>query len=220
MNSEIKKFTWNYLDSNMYVLEHKNNFLVIDPIDSTEALNGFKNAETITVLLSHEHFDHISGLNKLRKLEKCETVVIANEECSNRIQDPKRNMSLYADVLMALAEKPVTEILKPFVCTKADITFNDSYSFDWFGLKVSLVSTPGHSPGSICIGVNNLLFSGDTLLENRFMNRFPGGNTKVFKKKTVPVLKQLLEKVDYVYPGHGMVISRETALQILDNNVL
>jgi len=72
----------------------------------------------------------------------------------------------------------------------------------------------------MCIAVEYILFSGDTLLENRFMNRFPGGNTKVFKKKTVPVLKQLLEEVDYVYPGHGMVMSRETALQVLDKNML
>ena len=220
MNLQINRHVWDYNDSNMYLLKKGNHLLVIDPVDSGKAFTDIDTAATITVLLTHEHFDHISGLNKLRKLAKCETVVIANEECSFRIQDPKRNMSLYADVLMALAEKPTTETLQPFACAKANITFSDRYSFEWFGLKVSLVSTPGHSPGSVCIVVDNILFSGDTLLENSFMTRFPGGNTKAFKKKTMPVLKQLLEEVDYVYPGHGMVMSRETALQVLDKNIL
>ncbi len=215
---KVECFTWDYLDSNMYVLKNGNNLLVIDSIDKEDALDYCKNADTVTIILTHEHFDHICGLNQLRSMAPNKVKVIASTECSKRIEDPKLNMSAYADVLIALAEKPLPKIILPFSCAKADITFDERYFFKWFGINIELVSTPGHSPGSVCIVIDNKLFSGDTLLENSFMNHFPGGDTKLFKAKTVPVLQSLLNSVDYVYPGHGTLMTKEVAKGTIDIN--
>ena len=217
MKLEVLLFTWDYLDSNMYVLKNGKHLLMVDPIDNEEALNHCKYAETITILLTHEHVDHICGLNALRSLAPYKVKVIASSECSKRICSPKLNMSAYANVLMELAEKPVNMVLPPFSCAKADIVFDERYTFNWFEVNVEMISTPGHSPGSVCIVIGNMLFSGDTLLENRFMTRFPGGNTKLFRKKTVPILENLLNCVDFVYPGHGTMMTREMALRMLQN---
>ena len=65
MGIEVRRFTWDYLDSNMYVLIAEGQALVIDPIDSDEAFEYMRPFHEITVLLTHEHFDHICGLNKL-----------------------------------------------------------------------------------------------------------------------------------------------------------
>jgi len=202
----------------MYVLKNGSHLLVIDPIDKEDVLDYCRNADTITVILTHEHFDHICGLNKLRSMVPNKVKVIANKECSERIGNPKLNMSVYADTLMALAEKTVDKVLQPFSCAVADIIFSEGYSFDWLGEDVELISTPGHSPGSASIVMDNMLFSGDTLLVNSFMTRFPGGKTKLFKSKSVPVLQTLLNSVDFVYPGHGTIMTRETAKRALDIN--
>ena len=158
MKLEVLLFTWDYLDSNMYVLKNGKHLLMVDPIDNEEALNHCKYAETITILLTHEHVDHICGLNALRSLAPYKVKVIASSECSKRICSPKLNMSAYANVLMELAEKPVNMVLPPFSCAKADIVFDERYTFNWFEVNVEMISTPGHSPGSVCIVIGNMLF--------------------------------------------------------------
>lgn len=69
-------------------------------------------------------------------------------------------------------------------------------------LSLQIFHTPGHTPGGICILVNNHLFSGDTL--------FPGGPGRTSSPEN---LVQLLEGIrnkllvlqddTIVYPGHG-----------------
>lgn len=215
MIKKVDCFTWDYLDSNMYVLKKGSHLLVIDPIDKEDALDYCKNADTITVILTHEHFDHICGLNLLRSMAPNRVKVIASRECSKRIGNPKFNMSAYADILMALAEKSADKVLQPISCVAADIIFHECYSFDWLEDEVELITTPGHSPGSVCIVIDNKLFSGDTLLENSFMNRFPGGDTKLYKEITLPLLKALLQRVKFVYPGHGAMLARKMAINTL-----
>ncbi len=219
---EIRKLVWNFLDSildsNMYVLQEEKQYLVIDPIDNDDILEELGNANSVTVLLTHEHFDHICGLNKLRTTFSCK--VIASKTCSDRIQDVKANMSLYADIMATVAknEIQVPESWVPFSCNEADITFADSYTFTWMGHPVELIATPGHSPGSCCILADDKLFSGDTILENRMMIGFPGSSKKVFRKETIPLLEKLLYRVNYVYPGHGDVMTRKEAIRAIDTD--
>ena len=105
----------------------------------------------ITVLLTHEHFDHIAGLNQLRGVCAPSCVVIAGETCSERIQDTKANLSAYADVLTQLGGKQIPEHWSPFCCKAADIAFDNRYAFRWMRHGVKLGSAPGHSIGSCCI---------------------------------------------------------------------
>ena len=114
---KIDRFTWGFLETNMYVLQAADDFLVIDPIDNVEILEKLKGSESLTVLLTHEHFDHICGLNKLREIATYK--VIASKECSERIKDAKTNLSAYADVLAEIAEKQVPASWTPFCCESA-----------------------------------------------------------------------------------------------------
>lgn len=74
---------------------------------------------------------------------------------------------------------------------------------NWAGNDIELFSTPGHSPGSVCITFNRKLFTGDSLLEKGPMNRFPGGSKSDYLLKTLPFLKRQIKKVDIIFPGHG-----------------
>ena len=215
--------------------------LIIDPADCAAVLERCRGAATVTALLTHEHFDHISGLNKLRELRRWNLspefgehqkdyaieinenmefpcLVVAGEICSKRIQDVRENMSVYADVLAELAEKQLVGPVEPFTCQEADITFKDYYSFCWLGHTVDLFATPGHSAGSCCIRVDDFLFVGDSVLENNLMVKFPGSNKKLYQSVTVPLLEKLLgNRVTSVYPGHGDVMNCEFALKTIKN---
>lgn len=189
---KVEQYSWGFLETHTFLFEDNNHVLAIDPTDQEELLTKCCGAASVTVLLTHEHFDHISGLNKLRDSCKSLRRVIAGEICSERIQDAKSNMSVYADVLAEVAEKPLLESISPFTCRAADITFKDYYAFCWTGHTVEIFSTPGHSAGSCCILVDDMLFVGDTVLENNLMAQFPGSSKKLYRNITVPLLEKLL----------------------------
>lgn len=140
-------------------------------------------------LLTHEHYDHISGLPALKESWGCQ--VICSRECSVAITDPTRNFSRY------LVQRDV-------VCGKADLVCEDlGWSLDWCGGRFRFIPTPGHSPGSICIAIENLLFTGDCLLPDvkRVIN-LPGGNKKELEK-SLTLLLDTFDPETLVYPGHG-----------------
>lgn len=214
---EVEAFVSGFLDTNTYLLEEDRHLLIIDPANHVAVLEKCRNAVSVTLLLTHEHFDHINGLNWIRELCASSCRVIAGEICSERIQDTKANLSAYADVLAELGGKQIPEHWSPFCCKAADITFENQYAFRWMGHAVELFSTPGHSSGSCCIVVDELLFVGDTVLENNLMVKFPGSSKKLYRSVTVPLLERLLlgNRISCVYPGHGDVMSPEMALRLI-----
>ncbi len=214
---KVETFVSGFLDTNSYLLKEDDHLFIIDPSDHSAVLKKCRNAVTITVLLTHEHFDHIIGLNRIQDLCASSCVVIAGATCSERIQDTKANLSAYADVLAELGGKQIPEHWSPFACKAADITFDDRYAFQWMGHAVVFFSTPGHSAGSCCIVVDDMLFVGDTVLENNLMVKFPGSSKKLYRSVTVPLLEKWLlgNRVSFVYPGHGDVMSPEMALRLV-----
>lgn len=218
----VERIVSGFLDTNTYLVEEDRHLLIIDPADLTAVLEKCRNAATITVLLTHEHFDHIGGLNQIKDGCSSTCVVIAGKTCSERIQDAKTNLSAYADVLAELGGKQIPEHWSPFSCKAADITVDNHYAFHWMGHGVELFSTPGHSAGSCCVVLDDMLFVGDTVLENNLMVKFPGSSKRLYRSVTVPLLEMLLtgtllpeNRVTHVYPGHGEVMSPEVAVELI-----
>ena len=65
----INTYSFYPIDSNMYVILENKKALIIDPCVSEEAKEYLKSEQVkeILVLLTHEHYDHISGVNWLRE---------------------------------------------------------------------------------------------------------------------------------------------------------
>ena len=116
-----------------------------------------------------------------------------------------------------LSGKQIPENWSPFSCKAADITFDTRYAFCWRGHAVELFSAPGHSAGSCCIVVDDMLFVGDTVLENNLMVKFPGSSKKLYRSVTEPLLEKLLlgNRISCVYPGHGDAMSPEMTLGLI-----
>ena len=205
----ITSYSFYPIDARMYVMIQNQKALIVDPCVSEEAEKYLKEnqVEDILVLLTHEHYDHISGVNWLR--EKFSRVsVLCSESCGKLIIKPNKNLSSFYEILFMGKDEKTQEYVRnmnvqPYSC-EADEMFSDELEMEWEGHRLLLKETPGHSKGSICINVDDeILFSGDTLVTGHdTILRLPGGNKKNYYDLTVPYLQQL-DKDIMVYPGHG-----------------
>lgn len=201
---KVLQYTTPLLSSNMYLLTENSHGIVIDPYDGFAARIAEECQEIDYILLTHEHYDHISGTNALRERYGCP--VICSEPCGERIQNSSHNFSRYYEAYAAIQTgEPLPENSQPVAeyFTHADEVFSKHRTFFWQGHEVALTETPGHSPGSICILTDRKqLFSGDTLMPGDItVTRFPGGSRRQYEKIALPYLRELPDET-LVYPGH------------------
>lgn len=189
------------LHSNMYVVQENGHAIVIDPcLDTTYA----ENLQIDYLMITHEHYDHISGVNAWKKVTNAP--LICSKSCSVSIRNPKKNMSRYFDVFCQMQTwMPIDgmDIQSVDYQCEADVTFEDSYELSWQGHGIRLLEVPGHSEGSISIQLNDTdIFTGDSLLRGQEIElRFPGGNAKKWEE----IGRQRIESIPdgmRIWPGH------------------
>ena len=198
---ETRRYESELLLSNMYVLVENGHAIVIDPFADTSCAEGLI---VDRVILTHEHYDHISGVNLWK--ERYGAEVLCSAACAENIQNPRKNLSRIFEIFCELQTwvelETIPQADNQFSCT-ADRVFSERMSFEWFGHRFDLFEIPGHSAGSIGILVDNqYFFSGDSLLEDREIElRFPGGSREMWENIGKHKLDDLPENI-IVYPGH------------------
>ncbi|MCR4729405.1 MAG: MBL fold metallo-hydrolase [Saccharofermentans sp.] len=218
---KLQRFTWDVVDTNTYMLLDGNNALIVDPVDSQELFDAVADISHADIIITHSHFDHVSGLNRIREIISS-TRVIATSECSEYIGSVYKNMSAAAEAFLGfynqkreIENTPKFDNYDQFVCEPADVVFDDSYEFDWNGHGIRLIRCFGHSKDSlIALFDGRFLFSGDTLLKIPTATRFLGGSTARFWKEDYPLLERLASSVETVFPGHGESGSVEEMLAV------
>lgn len=141
------------------------------------------------IVLTHEHFDHIAGVEALRCEYDCP--VICSLDCSKAIADPKMNLSRYSENHLDIT------------CRAADFLIEDHLTWLWKDIDVRFFPTPGHSPGSICVAVGNYLFTGDTLLPGaKGVTHLPGGSRAQWQASLRTIRAEFTPET-IVFPGHG-----------------
>lgn len=139
------------------------------------------------ILLTHGHFDHIGGVNDLREL--CQGKVGIHKGDAAMLTDGKRNFS----ALMGSA----------FETQPADFLIEDGQVLTVGQLSVTVLATPGHTPGGVCFLTPEGLISGDTLFEGTVgRTDFPGGSMEQLLDGIEKKLMVLPDETR-VYPGHG-----------------
>lgn len=84
-----------------------------------------------------------------------------------------------------------------------DMKLNDGQRVEFGEEVLSVIHTPGHTPGGCCFLVGKYLFSGDTLFPNGPGNTsFPGGDEQAIMRSIREKLMPLPDDT-VVYPGHG-----------------
>jgi hydroxyacylglutathione hydrolase len=182
--------------TNCYIIRQSQNesqCIIIDPGLQPQPLIDFlqnNDLEPLAVILTHGHADHFAGLNALQQ-NFPEIKVHIHKLDAEMLADPHANLSLMAAASLA-AQPP-------------DILLSDNDIIDIAGIKLSVLHTPGHTPGGISLysKAHDLVFTGDALFaESIGRTDFPSGDTDQLLQSIKQKLLTLPEDTD-VYTGHG-----------------
>ena len=191
-------------ESNCYILAEENKCVVIDPGESERLFQILEEHgwEPERILLTHEHCDHMAGLDALRDRYP-QARFAATKVCNDGIQNTRLNMSRIMEVYLYFRGKSGIHY-DPIVCRPADEIIEENEQLSWRGHTLRLVPMPGHTPGSVGIFLDERMFlSGDYLIpDEEPLLRFPGGDTDSYERVTEPFLNSLPAGIR-VCPGHG-----------------
>jgi glyoxylase-like metal-dependent hydrolase (beta-lactamase superfamily II) len=127
------------VDNNVWVLGDADECVVIDPAHDLDAVAGVvRGRRVLAVLCTHAHDDHVR-------------------------QAPAAGERFSAPVLLHDADRELWGLTHPDVSPDGPLT--DGQVLRVGGVYLQVLHTPGHSPGSICLYVEDLgtVFTGDTL---------------------------------------------------------
>ena len=96
-NFFVKKFINSTFHSNSYIIYSKTN-KIISIIDPRETIIENINCKNINIILTHEHIDHIYGLEQL--CNNYLVTIFLSEKCHKNINDPKKNLSEYCTIFI------------------------------------------------------------------------------------------------------------------------
>lgn len=157
---------------------------LVDPGDEWEGFYGVE-----TVLLTHGHFDHIYGLNRVVELNPY-VRVYTNEYGMETLLDARKNMSLYHETPFVFAYPERLEI----VTDGQEISLDDATT-------AKVVFTTGHHQSCITWFEGKRIFTGDSYIPGyKTVTNLPGGN----KQQAAESIKIIISmaKNGVIYPGH------------------
>lgn len=173
--------------SNTYVLISEGDAAVVDPsADIKDIKSAIGEAKLRYILLTHCHFDHILKLDSLRAETRAEVCI--HKADADMMKDPALNGSEFFGL--------------DFASLGADRILDDGEIIPLGKETIEVISTPGHTPGSVCYDCGNDLICGDTLFTSGY-GRYdlPGGDGNILFAS----LKMLADRRDnpMIHPGHG-----------------
>lgn len=180
------------IDSNIYILYKGEKALIVDAGTGAhksyiqDNIQRYVDVATC-IIITHEHFDHTGGIDILTEIF------------------PNSQVCMHRKCMYALKRKipgTSTALGKPMPTVHRTLKDGDTIELGSSQLKV--ISTPGHSFGSMCLyeKETETLISGDTVFSNGDFGRtdLEGGNLTELVK-SLQKLNRL--KIKNIYPGHG-----------------
>jgi len=187
-------------ETNCYVLrssETARDCLIIDPgLGAGKLINFLQEHELnpLAVVLTHGHIDHIAGVAALRT-EFPDIRVHIHKLDADMLTEPHTNLSAMTGGNFSIAP--------------AEFSLDEQSIIEQAGVKLSVLHTPGHTPGGICLYSEDegIVFTDDTLFADSIgRTDFPNGNMPQLLEGIRKKLFTLPDETK-VYPGHGPITS-------------
>lgn len=142
------------------------------------------------VLITHGHFDHILGLNKLHE-KMPEVEILAPIGDKDLIEDVVE----FVHAFVGNVEDVKVPHISKYIDENSEIFIGNE--------KVQVITTAGHTKGGVCYFVDNKLFSGDTIFQESIgRTDLPSGSYEQIVQSVKKVLEMFADDVK-IYPGHG-----------------
>lgn len=178
------------------------NVWVVDPGSSIDELIDWidNNKKYVcAALITHAHFDHIMGLNKLiNQYPKIE--IYASPNATEGFLSEKLNGSYYQEI--------------PFVINRKDyICVNEGDTIKmWDECVINVLETPGHGRDCLSFYIHGNLFTGDALIPGvKVYTKLKNSN----KNDAINSINRLIRQFDantMIWPGHEMNCTLDTIL--------
>lgn len=189
----IKTYSLGPLQTNAYLLtgDDPSVGVIVDPgMNPAPLIRAIEGMRIEAILLTHAHFDHMGGVDEVRKLKNCPVYLHPLE--SEWLTHPKLNGSLMWP-----------EVSPPLTTDPAEYDLGEGQTLKLIGHEFKVYHTPGHSPGSVSFLCGSDLFSGDVLFRLGVgRTDLPGGRERDLFDSIQGKLFKFADEVK-VYPGHG-----------------
>jgi hydroxyacylglutathione hydrolase len=186
---KIYKLTLGRLAANCYIVRLKNISFIVDPGAEASVIERFLGSNSIKpdmIINTHGHFDHIGAVEEIVKNYGIPFYIDPDEE--ETVTDPLKNGSSF------FGENNLS--LKTYNLINGD----DIEYFNENGIYI--IKTPGHSPGSITLKIENTLFTGDLIFKGSIgRTDLVGGDIQQMKKSLLKIKR--IDKNFIINPGHG-----------------
>lgn len=181
------------LQANCYIVGCQESLqaAVIDPGGDVERILAALEKDGLQVaaiINTHCHFDHVGGNNQLKTATNADLMI-------HKLDLP---------ALEHLAQSAAAWGMRAESSPTPDRFLEDGDSIEIGNIELSVIHTPGHSPGGICLYVKNenALFVGDTLFAGSIgRTDLPGGDYDTLIRNIQTKLFALPDET-MVYNGH------------------
>jgi hydroxyacylglutathione hydrolase len=193
----IKRLVVGSLSANCYIIgsEAAGKGMVIDPggnaEDISQAISDL-GLDIKMIVLTHGHSDHIAALYDIRDRTGAE---VAIHTADAQFLHGQGAFSTMFGIAYKTPDPP-------------DRLLNEGDIIDIGDLHFSVLHTPGHTPGSICLLTDNKVFTGDTLFYRGIGTTLMPGSSRRQLIDSIHTTLMVLPDNTTVYPGHG----RETTI--------
>jgi len=193
----IKRLVVGSLSANCWIVgsETAGEGMVIDPGGNAEVIQkaiAESGLDIKIIVLTHGHSDHIAALH--------ETLDTTGAEVAIHIED--------ADFLEGRGTVSSQFGISYKTPPPPDRLLREGDTIEVGGWSFSVIHTPGHTPGSICLLTDYRVFTGDTLFRRGIGTTMMPGSSRRQLINSIQTRLMVLPDDTVVYPGHG----RETTI--------
>ena len=146
----VKSAVFGGLQNNCYLITDKdtNKSALVDCTEFSDRMLDFiGNFDLEYILLTHGHFDHIGGVSEIS--ERFNAKVVISSIDAPMLSSSKLSLAAFCGAVHNNSS--------------ADITVEDNDVIELGNSEIYVISTPGHTSGSVCYMCDDNLFTGDTM---------------------------------------------------------
>lgn len=185
----VERLVLGELDTNCFVVadESDGSLIVIDPAGEAAVLLAAIGERPVgAIVLTHGHFDHLGAARELVAVTGAPILVHAADAASITSAHGSGGAMFGFDYSAPTADRELV----------------DGDLVEVGRLRLTVLHTPGHTPGSMCLVGDGHLFAGDTLFSGSVgRTDFPGGDPRAMQR-SIARLAALPDETG-VHCGHG-----------------